>query len=941
MLGLILNSSTISNLIALFALAKKKGGSTLDFQIGNGNQFNSISEKNLRNTQAKIIDCLKIDYDTFINSAYLKQGRADEFMLRGAADRKKILADLLKLEQYEALANRAKELVKEYKLIGENISRNLEDVQSKLDEQEAINLELDNTNRDLEYLQSLQQETEANLQKVKTLNSQRENWIQRQQWQENQLNNLLTKIEQLQQEKAQLETELHQLNIILEQESEIVKNYDRWEKLSQEDSQLGAKFQSYQQALTKKQKLEQQLRQESQDLILAIQREKTKLEDLQQKELELNKTIAQKNELVEDLTQLHYYRQKLAELDQVQHRVAPLQQRQQILTTELAKEKARLEAKLEQLTQQEVTLKATIAKVPTKREQFFALQKQLKKLTDTKNYQQRVKEKGEERKSLQQQYLAQQDHLAQQIKKLQQKLATLSQDHAICPLCEQKLDENHLNQVITKTKQEQAQIEAESWQYETQIINCKREVENLRAEYGQLNRELANENSLKKDYAKLENQLDDIEDIYLEYENLQAEKENASLLLNNQSYAPKLRQELQVIEQQIEDLDYNQETHALVRKKETEYRKVEFKNLKIKDAEKNLIKLAQQKPELAAKIQSLETELQELSQTSTLQQEIIQLEAEISKLNYDSDYHNQIRENLQQLNSYQIKQAELHQAKKQAPLVNEKINNIVISLTNYEQEKLAIQTELDNIHQQLNQLTDYSQEVQKLEQESNQNRTKIEQLLTKKGGLNQSLKQLKNQQNQLKQLKEEFKENNKKYLIHQELVQAFGKNGIQALMIENILPDLEAEANRILARLTNNQFHVQFLTRKPKSSRSKKSSSQFKDTLEIIISDSHGTRPYETYSGGEAFRINFSVRLALSRILTGRAGTALQFLMIDEGFGTQDTEGCDRLIAALNEIADEFACILIVTHMPQFKEAFQSRIEVYKTDQGSKIGLSV
>lgn len=70
-------------------------------------------------------------------------------------------------------------------------------------------------------------------------------------------------------------------------------------------------------------------------------------------------------------------------------------------------------------------------------------------------------------------------------------------------------------------------------------------------------------------------------------------------------------------------------------------------------------------------------------------------------------------------------------------------------------------------------------------------------------------------------------------------------------MIENILPQLQDEANHILNSLTGSQLSVQFLTQKPKASRSKKSSSQYIDTLEIIISDAQGTRSYETYSGGK------------------------------------------------------------------------------------------
>jgi exonuclease SbcC len=44
-------------------------------------------------------------------------------------------------------------------------------------------------------------------------------------------------------------------------------------------------------------------------------------------------------------------------------------------------------------------------------------------------------------------------------------------------------------------------------------------------------------------------------------------------------------------------------------------------------------------------------------------------------------------------------------------------------------------------------------------------------------------------------------------------------------------------------------------------------------------------------------------------------------------------------VAAITAIASDFACILTVTHMPQFKEAFQQRIEVYKTNEGSQLSI--
>ena len=84
------------------------------------------------------------------------------------------------------------------------------------------------------------------------------------------------------------------------------------------------------------------------------------------------------------------------------------------------------------------------------------------------------------------------------------------------------------------------------------------------------------------------------------------------------------------------------------------------------------------------------------------------------------------------------------------------------------------------------------------------------------------------------------------------------------------------------------------------------------------------------YSGGEAFRVNFALRIALSQLLAERAGTQIRTLVIDEGFGTQDAEGLAALVQAIRTIQDDFDKILVVTHLEELKNAFPVRIEVRK-----------
>jgi exonuclease SbcC len=148
------------------------------------------------------------------------------------------------------------------------------------------------------------------------------------------------------------------------------------------------------------------------------------------------------------------------------------------------------------------------------------------------------------------------------------------------------------------------------------------------------------------------------------------------------------------------------------------------------------------------------------------------------------------------------------------------------------------------------------------------------------------------------------------------------------------LPEIEIEANRLLARMTDNRMHVKFETQRE----TKKGTVQ--ETLDIAIADELGTRNYEMFSGGEAFRINFAVRIALSRLLARRKGAPLPTLIIDEGFGTQDNTGIEKLKEAITSIQDDFNKILVITHLEEFKDAFPARIDVTKTAEGSMITVN-
>ncbi|MBI3040377.1 MAG: hypothetical protein HYY80_01765 [Chloroflexi bacterium] len=80
--------------------------------------------------------------------------------------------------------------------------------------------------------------------------------------------------------------------------------------------------------------------------------------------------------------------------------------------------------------------------------------------------------------------------------------------------------------------------------------------------------------------------------------------------------------------------------------------------------------------------------------------------------------------------------------------------------------------------------------------------------------------------------------------------------------------------------------------------------------------------------------------IALSKLLARRAGAPLRTLIIDEGFGTQDSSGLEKLREAIISIQDDFEKILVITHIEEFRDTFPNRIDVIKTAAGSTIEVS-
>ena len=316
------------------------------------------------------------------------------------------------------------------------------------------------------------------------------------------------------------------------------------------------------------------------------------------------------------------------------------------------------------------------------------------------------------------------------------------------------------------------------------------------------------------------------------------------------------------------------------------------------------------------------------------QEELAHLDKEIASLGYDAQQHEQARERLKGLGQYEELKRQLVEAwrlvdqeKENAAKAAGYISELDHRLKDFSGKRQSLLAELDA-------LPKVAQELKQSEAESKRLTLRQDEAQQQVGSLKEKLKRCAELELKKASREELLTKVLQEEAIYKELATAFGKKGIQAMLIETALPDIEDEANRLLGRMTDNRLHVRLETQR----QSKKG--DVIETLDIKIADELGTRSYEMFSGGEAFRIDFAIRIALSKLLAKRAGAPLPTLIIDEGFGTQDNAGLERLKEAINSIEGDFEKILVITHIEDLKDAFPVRIEVSKTAQGSTLSLS-
>lgn len=187
--------------------------------------------------------------------------------------------------------------------------------------------------------------------------------------------------------------------------------------------------------------------------------------------------------------------------------------------------------------------------------------------------------------------------------------------------------------------------------------------------------------------------------------------------------------------------------------------------------------------------------------------------------------------------------------------------------------------------------------------------------------LNHSIDQKTNDWTKAEDLKKALVIFEEKFSVFPNVLQAFSTTGIPNLIIQNVLDDLQIEANNLLAQLKPG-LQLSFFVEKTVE----KTGDQA-DTLDIIYQINGKDRYYEQLSGAQKLAVTFSLKLGLSFLLQKMIGTDIKLLLLDEIDQSLDKASVDAFADIVKFFQKDFT-ILIITHNDRLKDKFSHAILV-------------
>jgi exonuclease SbcC len=897
----------------------------LDFFLLDGEgQWRTLSAPTARDTQERIDRLLRMDYATFTNSAFLLQGRADEFTQKTAADRKQILSDILGLSRYDRLCELAK------------AARAEAERRAAADRQTADRLTADlSAATDLEARLAEVLSAAAAAAAAVSADEQALDALRTRLAEDLRRRGRLAELEALGQrlgrELAAIDDDLQRadeacraLEALIEGRARAEQQAAEFEAATVAQAAMAAARDRLRALQAERARLTAELRVRRAAAEAELARLGEKRGELEAKLAAAEGTLALRERIRADEARQQQAVERLNRCEQAASTQRALIEALAAAEVQVASVRSELELELRSLGRRLDDLRPKAEGLGRVADALAAARADLASAELARDEAEALAAAEAQRQTELAGLKAENERLRDRLTEIGEHERILASGGGRCPVCLVELPADQLRRLTAEyaRRREEAQAaQREVWaqargrQEDSAAAEQQRQRLRLRADrLGQRQREVAG----------LEHELAEAQAAVALAETLRTTAHELRARLADPDLGGEPAQAARELRGRLARLDYDAADHEHWRRAVEDGRAVLREVLELEAAEQAAAACRADLAAIEAPLAAARGTLDEGLYAPAEQAALAQLEQELAALDWDEDAFARLSADVRRLAEAPLVLRQVAEAERALPAESERRGRLAARRAERVAEREAAEKEAGELAEALLDLESEQRRARDAEQRLKARRDELAELAGQRALLQSDLDRLGRARDELKVVETRLAQATGRARVAEQLVVAFGRNGIPALIIENAVPEIELAANALLARLTDHRMALAIRLQRPLRAGGER------ETLEIEVSDELGTRSYENYSGGEAFRVNFALRLALSRLLARRAGARLRTLIIDEGFGTQDEDGLEQLIDAIHAVRDEFDLLLVVTHLTALKDRFETRIEVVK-----------
>jgi len=287
-----------------------------------------------------------------------------------------------------------------------------------------------------------------------------------------------------------------------------------------------------------------------------------------------------------------------------------------------------------------------------------------------------------------------------------------------------------------------------------------------------------------------------------------------------------------------------------------------------------------------------------------------------------------IRLLIDSLKGYEEEWDKFKEAKDKEDKLDREISQLINKLSTTETEEIRLDTQVTQQKQLIDEYYKNEEQIQKNKEIRDEITGVRDKLKIVKDGLksvngdvlklNGKISALQNQKETIESRIKEVKDLEEQSKLFDYYLNALGKDGVSYELIEKSLPMIEGEVNNILGQIVDFGMQLEI------------------DGKNINAYLVYGDQRWslEMCSGMERFISGLAIRVALINVCNLPRPN---FLVIDEGFGTLDSENLQSLFMLFTYLKTQFDFVMVISHIDSMRDVVDGLIEIKKVNGFSNV----